>query len=66
MTAEAANAIFDLPNNQQTMLYYHAAVGFPSKDTFLNAVQAENYATWSGLTTQLVNKRFPDSDETQK
>jgi hypothetical protein len=41
-TAEAANAIFDLPNNQQTVLYYHAAVGFPPKETFCNAVQAGN------------------------
>jgi hypothetical protein len=37
-TAEAANAIFDLPNNQQTVLYCHAAAGFPSKETFLDAV----------------------------
>jgi hypothetical protein len=65
-TAETANATFDLPNNQQTMLYYHAAVGFPTKETFLDAVQAEIYATWPGLMTQLINKHFPNSDETQK
>jgi hypothetical protein len=65
-TVEAANAIFNLPNNQQTVLYYHAVAGFPPKETFCNALQAENYATWSGLTTQLVNKHLPDSDETQK
>ncbi len=37
-TAEMANAIFDLPNNRQTVLYYHAAAGFPPKETFLGAV----------------------------
>jgi hypothetical protein len=65
-TAGVANAIFDLPNNQQTVLYYHAAAGFPPKETFPDAVQARNYATWPGLTTPLVNKHFPDSNETQK
>jgi hypothetical protein len=37
-----ANAIFDLPNTQQSLLYYHAAAGFPPKDTFLDAVRARN------------------------
>jgi hypothetical protein len=49
-TVEVANAIFDVPNNQQTVLYYHTALGFPSKETFCNAVQTRNYATWPGLT----------------
>ncbi len=32
-TAEATNTIFDLPNNQQTVLYYHAAAEFhPQKN----------------------------------
>jgi hypothetical protein len=66
VTAEAANAIFDLPNNQQTVLYYHVKAGFPPKETFCNSVQAGNHATWPSLTTQLVNKRFPDSNEAQK
>jgi hypothetical protein len=65
-TAEAANTIIDLPNNQQTVLYYHAAARFPPKETFRDAVQAGNYGTRPGLTTQLVNKHFPDSNETQK
>ncbi len=65
-TAEMANTIFDLPNNQQTVLYYHTAVGFPPKETFLDAVHAVNYTMWPGLRTQLINKHFPDSDETQK
>jgi hypothetical protein len=40
--------------------------GFPTKKTFMDAVQAGNYATWQGLTTTLISKHFPDSDETQK
>jgi hypothetical protein len=61
-----ANAIFDLPNNQQTMLCYHVSVGFPPKETFLDAVRTGNYATWPGLMTQLTIKHFSDSNETQK
>jgi hypothetical protein len=48
------------------VLYFHAAAGFPPKETFRDAVRAGNYTTWPGLTTQLVTKHFPDSNETQK
>jgi hypothetical protein len=58
VTAEAANAIFNLPNNQQALLCYHAAAGFPQKETFHDAVRAGNYATWPVLTMQLVNKQL--------
>ncbi len=63
---KTANAIFDLPNNQQTMLYYHASAGFSTKESFLDAVRAGNYATWPSLITAMISKHFPDSDEMQK
>jgi hypothetical protein len=65
-TNETVNAIFDLPNNRQTMLYYHASAGFPTKESFLDALRAGNYATWPGLTTALISKHFFDSDKMQK
>jgi hypothetical protein len=65
-TNKTVNAILDLPNNRQTMLYYHALVGYPTKETFLDTVRAGNYATWPGLITALLNKHFLDSDKTQK
>ncbi len=49
-----ANAIFDLPNRRQSLLYHHALVGFPPKETFLAVVRAKNYAMWPGLTTGLI------------
>ncbi len=61
-----ANAIFDLPITQQSLLYHHALVGFPPKETFLAAEQAGNYTTWPSLTTTLILKHFPDSDKMQK
>jgi hypothetical protein len=63
---DVANAIFDLPNSRQSLMYFHAAAGFPTKESFTDAVRAGNYATWPGLTTTLISKHFPDSDETQK
>ena len=64
--AETANVIFDLPSTRQSFLWYHAAAGFPPKETFLKAVRRGNYATWPKLTTRLIHKYFPDSDETQQ
>ncbi len=61
-----ANAIFDLPNSRQSLMYFHAMAGFPTKESFTDAVRASNYATWPGLTTTLISKHVPDSDETQK
>jgi hypothetical protein len=61
-----ANAIFDLPNTQQSLLYHHAFEGFPAKETFLAAVRVGNYATWPGLTATLILKHFSDLDKKQK
>jgi hypothetical protein len=63
---ERVNAIFKLPSTRQTILYHHASAGFPVKETFLNAVQAGNYATWPGLNIAALHKYFPDLDKTQK
>jgi hypothetical protein len=63
---DEANAIFDLPNTRQFLMYYHALAGFSVNETFMDAVRAKNYATWPGLTTTLISKHFPDSKEMQK
>ncbi len=63
---DKANAIFNLPNTRHSLLYYHALAGFPMKETFLDAVRAGNCTTWPGLTTTLIAKHFPNSEETQK
>jgi hypothetical protein len=63
---DTANAIFNLPNTRQSLMYYHALAGFPVKETFMDAVHTGNYATWPGLTTTLISKHFLDSKEMQK
>jgi hypothetical protein len=59
---ETMNVIFDLPSALQTLLWYHGAVGFPTKETFSDAVHAGNYSTWPGLTTKMIHCHFPDSN----
>jgi hypothetical protein len=61
-----ANAIFDLPNTCQSLLYHHALEGFPPTETFVAAVRVGNYATWPGLTITLILKHFPNLDKMQK
>jgi hypothetical protein len=63
---DKANAIIDLPNTQQSLLYHHTSVGFSPKETFIAAVRAGNYATWLGSTMTLIHKHFPNSDKIQK
>jgi hypothetical protein len=63
---EAINVIFNLPSACQNFLWYHAAAGFPQKETFIRDVCNGNYATWQKLTVQLINKYMPDLDETAK
>ncbi len=63
---EAINIIFDLPSARQNFLWYHAAAGFPPKETFIRVVCNGNYATWPKLTVQLIHKYMPDLDESAK
>jgi hypothetical protein len=61
---ETINVIFDLPSTRQTLLWYHGAAGFPTKETFSDAARAGNYSTWPGLTTKTIHHHFPDSNKT--
>jgi hypothetical protein len=63
---ETINIIFDLPSARNTFLWYHASAVFPTKATSINAVHNGNYSTWPKLTVTLINRYFPDSDETIK
>ncbi len=60
------NVIFDLPSTRKTFLWYHASTLFPTKATFTVAVCNGNYATWPKLMVTLINRYFPDLDETTK
>ena len=63
---ETINSVYELPNLQQVVRWYHAAAGYPTKATWLKAIEAGFYATWPLLTAKAVKKHYPDTDATPK
>jgi hypothetical protein len=54
----------DLPSVGALVGFYHACLGFPVKQTWLNAAKAGNCDTFNGLTYSNIARYCPDSDET--
>lgn len=65
-TTEFVNSVYELPNLEQVVAWYHAATGYPTKITWLAAINAGFFATWPLLTAKAVRKHFPESDEVAK
>ena len=68
MAARAAGTSFDpcsldLPSIGALVRLYHACLGFPVKQTWLNAIKAGNCDNFDGLTYSNAAKHCPDSDE---
>jgi hypothetical protein len=66
ITSEIASNVYDLPSTEHAIRYLHAAAGFPTKPTWIKAINAGFFTSWPMLTTRNVNKYFPESEETQK
>jgi hypothetical protein len=56
---EFANSVYELPNLEQVIAWYHTATDYPTKPTFLKAIEAGFYASWPLLTAKAVRKHFP-------
>ena len=54
----------DLPSIPALVGFYHACLGFPVKQTWLDAIKAGNCDTFAGLTYSNAARYCPDSDET--
>ena len=54
----------DLPSIPALVGFYHACLGFPVKQTWLDAIKAGNCETFEGLTYSNAAPYCPDSDET--
>ena len=63
---EAIFNVFELKKQPEIVRYYHAAAGFPSKPTWIKAINNKQYASWPGLTSEIVQKYYPESEETLK
>jgi hypothetical protein len=53
-----------LRTKEQLVEYLHQAAGHPVKKTWLAAITAGEYATWPGLTYELVSKHLTNTEET--
>eukprot|EP00956_Cyclotella_meneghiniana_P043212 scaffold258103_cov212-Cyclotella_meneghiniana.AAC.1 len=60
------HSVHELPNTEQVIAWYHAAAGYPTKATWIKAIDAGFFATWPMLTSKSVRKHYPESDETTK
>ena len=63
---ETLDSVYELRAAPQIVRYYHAAAGFPTKPTWIKAINNGHYASWVGLTAALVAKHYPEADETWK
>ncbi len=54
----------DLPSIGALVGFYHACLGFPVKQTWLDAIKADNCDTFGGLTYSNAAKYCPDLDKT--
>jgi hypothetical protein len=59
-----ANNVQRLKTKEQLCDYLHRAAGHPVKKTWLAAIKAGEYATWPGLTYELVSKHLQNTEET--
>ena len=59
-----AQNIQRLRTKEQLCDYLHRAAGHPVKKTWLAAIKAGEYATWPGLTYELVSKHLQNTEET--
>eukprot|EP00804_Cyclotella_cryptica_P015847 CCRYP_006351-RA/>CCRYP_006351-RA protein AED:0.42 eAED:0.15 QI:0/0/0/0.6/1/1/5/0/704 len=50
--------VFELPSIKQTIRYFHAAAGFPTKTTWMAAIRRGNYNTWPLVTIATYTSTF--------
>ena len=60
------NRVHETKYKQEQTLFYHATCFSPTKRTFVNAIKRNAFASWPGLTVELVNKYLPRTEATIK
>ncbi|KAL7538829.1 hypothetical protein ACHAWF_008258, partial [Thalassiosira exigua] len=61
-----AFSAYDLPSVEAFVRFFHAATGFPVRDTWLRAIKNGNYDSWTGLTYNNAARYCPNADKTLK
>ena len=60
------NNVYEITKTKDLVKFLHAAAGFPVTDTWVKAIRNNQFATWPGLTSEVVYKHLPKSDATIK
>ena len=60
------NSVYELLSIKQVIRYHHLAAGFPTKTSWLKAINAGLFVSWPMLTARAVAKYFSESTKTQK
>ena len=60
------NNVYEITKTKDLVKFLHAAAGFPVMDTWVKAIRNNQFATWPGLTSEIVYKHLPKSDATIK
>jgi hypothetical protein len=59
LKSEQAHSVYECTNKQDLVRFLHAAAFSPVQETRLKATRAGHFATWPGLTEDLVRKHLP-------
>jgi hypothetical protein len=65
-TPQSMYHVYEQRSIDDSSAYLHAACFSPTKDTWLNVIEAGNFVGWPGLTTDRVRKYLHKSDATVK
>ena len=65
-TQHHANTLFTPQTQQKLVQWLHAAAFSPSTSTFLDAIKRNFFATWPGLTPDIVRRYLPPSEASVK
>ncbi len=63
---EYIHNVYELPSIEPTIRYLQAAVGFPTKESWLKAIRQGNYNSWPLINVKNVARHFPVSEEPLK
>jgi hypothetical protein len=58
--------VYELKTQPELVCYYHAVAGFPTKPTWVSAINNRQFALWLDLTVKAVTKQIPESEEMTK
>ena len=63
---EYIHNVYELPSIEPTIRYLQAAVGFPTKESWVKAIMRGNYNSWPLINVKNVTHHLPELEETLK